>query len=99
MDSRVKHTYCQKQNFNAEYNVFRQFMSQNGFFVEQKIDTIILVDAKENEGDDAWKGLSQTMKVFISKELGKTNDKVAQLSDKMDDKFEQITSLIKSKSE
>jgi hypothetical protein len=73
-----------KQSFNYEYDIFMEFFSKKGKSTDERIDHIILVDAKENEGDEEWKGLSQTMKVFIDKKHDTTNDRISQTNDKMD---------------
>jgi hypothetical protein len=80
-----------KQSFNYEYDIFMEFFSKKGKSTDERIDHIILVDAKENEGDEEWKGLSQTMKVFIDKKhdttndrISQTNDRISQTNDKMD---------------
>jgi hypothetical protein len=58
MDGRVVLTYEMKQGFNYQYDIYLKFFSKEGKSVNERIDTILLIDAKENEDDDDWKGLS-----------------------------------------
>jgi hypothetical protein len=79
-----------KQSFNYEYDIFMEFFSKKGKSTDERIDHIILVDAKENEGDEEWKGLSQTMKVFIDKKHDTTNDKIDKMHDTTNDKIDKM---------
>ena len=60
------HTYIMKQDLNSECDTFYQYLCDSGRIVDERIDTIILIDAAAHEDDGEWKGLTQVMKTFIN---------------------------------
>jgi len=57
------------QQLNHQHNVFKQFRVLMGLEEDKKIDTVILIDGKQEEAEAEWKGLTQTMKKMIYSKL------------------------------
>ena len=70
MNSATMHVYLMKQDLNREYDIVFEFFAQMGLGdTKSTIDAIALVDSEEKSEDGEWKGLTQTLKVFIDKKL------------------------------
>lgn len=88
MNSQTQHIYVMKQELNKEYDLHRKFLVDNGFEKELRIDALIMIDGEQEEGEEEWKGLSQTMKringkqfdeqnLFVAREIASTNQAIS----------------------
>jgi len=77
MNSQVKHIILMKQELNKEHDLFNQFLVNCGYRKLSKVDAFILIDGQEVDGEDEWKGLSQTMKRINAKQFEEQNSFIA----------------------
>jgi hypothetical protein len=70
MNSAVQHTYVMRNDMNYEYYVMNEFLVKIGFRKDEKIDIVNLIEGKAVESQSQWKGLTQTLKKIVVKELG-----------------------------